>query len=401
VPLGQQDGADLGHVEAGPDSLANWRYEYAPRYTGKTLAGAGRLDEVGSLVSDLGCSRALVVTSPSLVAQRTLLGRLAASLGPRLAATFTRTQRHSPLDVVRQALALAREVKADCLVSFGGGSSVDTAKGVIWYAQLEEPDLGAHPLPHVAIPSTLSGAEFTEDAGITIGETKKVHAGPHMVPNAVVLDPLVAAETPLDLFLASGMNALAHCLEGAVSVERSPMTDAFYLHAARLLNEGLPAVKEGNLAARARCQAAAAMATIPSRMVGLAHALVHGVGGRFRTPHAATHAVIAPAVMRFNQPIVGWQQRYLAEALGRAVHGLSAEQAAFEAARGVVALRRRIGLPDGLRDFGVPRQRLVEAADDASHDRYFATNPGPPPSRADVLRVLDWAWSGEIPDVTA
>lgn len=378
-----------------------WRYEYRPPLSGRTLSGSGRLDEAGRVLEELGRQRALVVTSPSLVAQGTLLARLKASLGERLAGVFSGTQRHSPIEVVRRALALARQVGADSVVSLGGGSSVDTAKGVVWYAETDAPELGPRPLAHVAIPSTLSGAEYTEDAGITFGDSKRVLSHPKLVPAVVILDSEVVAATPLELFLASGMNALAHCLEGAVSVQRSPMSDAFYLHGIRLLSAGLPLAREGDPSARAMCQAAAALATIPSLMVGLAHALVHAVGGRFRTPHAATHAAIAPAVMRLNQPAVGWQQRHIAEALGRNVRGLDAAEAAFEAARGVVALRRRLGLPDRLRDLGVPRERLAEAADDAPRDRYFSTNPGPPLTREQVLQALDWAWSGQIPDVTA
>jgi len=376
-------------------------YDYTPSPIGRTVAGAERLLEVGPLVEELGRRRALVVTSPALVAEGRLLERLERSLGKRLAGVFAETRPHSPIEVVRAALALAREVRADCLVSLGGGSSIDTAKGIVWYAETEAPELGPQPLAHVAIPSTLSGAEYTVDAGITIGVTKRVHAHPKIVPAIVVLDPAVAASAPPELFLASGLNALAHCLEGTVSINRSPMTDASYLHAIRLLSEALPDVQAGDAAARGTAQAAAALAAIPSREMGLAHALVHAVGGRFRTPHAATHAIIGPAVMRFNQPTVGGQQRLIAEALGRDVRGLGRDEAAWEAARGVVALRRRLGLPDSLAALGVPRDELRAAAADAPHDRYYPTNPAPIPSLDAVVEVLDWAWSGAIPDVTA
>ncbi|MBI4494005.1 MAG: iron-containing alcohol dehydrogenase [Chloroflexi bacterium] len=377
-----------------------WRYDYTPPPTGRTVAGAGRLDEVGDLLEALGRRRALVVTSPSLVAQGALLSRLVASLGPRLGGVFAGTQRHSPIEVVRAALAQARAARADSVVSLGGGSSVDTAKGVVWYAETEAPELSPQPLTHLAIPSTLSGAEYTPDAGITIGAAKKIHAHAKIVPAVVVLDPDVAAATPRDLFLASGLNALAHCLEGTVSITRSPMADAYYLHAIRLLSEALPAIAEGDVAARRLAQAAAALAGSPSREMGLAHALVHVVGGRFRTPHAATHAIIGPAVMRFNQPAVADQQRLIAQALGREVRGLGRDAAAFEAARGVVALRQRLKLPSSLRDLGVPRAELRAAAEEAPYDRYYPTNPAPIPGLEAVEQVLAWAWSGEVPDVT-
>ncbi len=376
-------------------------YDYIPPPIGRTVAGRDRLLEVGALVEELERHRALVVTSPALVAEGRLLERLARSLGKRLAGVFAGTRPHSPIEVVRAALAQAREARADCVVSLGGGSAIDTAKGVVWYAETEEPELGPRPLAHVAIPSTLSGAEYTVDAGLTFGPTKRVHAHPRIVPAIVVLDPAVAASAPRELFLASGLNALAHCLEGTVAINRAPMTDASYLHAIRLLSEALPAVQAGDDAARGTAQAAAALAAIPSREMGLGHALVHAVGGRFRTPHAATHAIIGPAVMRFNAPVVAEGQRLIAEALGRDVRGLGRDAAAWEAARGVVALRRRLGLPDSLAALGVPRAELAAAAADAPRDRYYPTNPAPIPSLDAVVQVLDWAWSGVIPDVTA
>ncbi len=225
-------------------------------------------------------------------------------------------------------------------------------------------------------------------------------SGNRLIASVVVLDPSVAATTPDELFLASGLNAMAHCLEGAVSVTRSPMTDAFYLHGLRLLNESLPRIKDGDASARGLAQAGAAMSVIPSCQMGLAHALVHVVGGAFKTPHAATHAIVAPAVMRFNRPVVAGQQRSIAEALGRDVRGLAPDGAAREAARAVVALRERLGLPGSLRALGVDRERLMEAAAEAPKDRYYLTNPLPLASIEQARQVLDWAWSGEIPGVT-
>src|SRR5690606_2166657 len=110
------------------------------------VAGAGRLDQVGDLLAELGRRRALVVTSRSFEREGRLLERLSASLGPRLATVFTGTQRHSPVEVVRQALALARQHEVDCVISLGGGSAIDTAKGVVWYAETEAPELSPQPL---------------------------------------------------------------------------------------------------------------------------------------------------------------------------------------------------------------------------------------------------------------
>src|SRR5690606_33526157 len=141
-------------------------------------------------------------------------------------------QRHSPIEQVEAALSALGKARARAVLSLGGGSSIDTAKGVVWYLG---PTLEYPPIVHIAVPSTFSGAEFTTDAGITIDGSKRVHRHHRLVPRLVVLDPTVPATAPVSLLRASLVNALAHCLEGCVSTGGSPMSDAFFLHAIRLI----------------------------------------------------------------------------------------------------------------------------------------------------------------------
>jgi maleylacetate reductase len=118
------------------------RYDYTPLPSPRAVAGVDRLVEVGALVEELGRRRALVITSAAFVREERLLLTLRDSLGKRLVGVFSGTRPHSPIEVVREALAQARAARADCVVSLGGGSAVDTAKGVVWYAELEAPELG-------------------------------------------------------------------------------------------------------------------------------------------------------------------------------------------------------------------------------------------------------------------
>jgi maleylacetate reductase len=350
------------------------------------------LSQLADLADDLGSKKAVVITSPSLVKEKHLLERVETILGPRHVGTYSEVRPHSPIDSVRAAAQLVADADADTVVSLGGGSSIDTAKGVVWYADEES---HAAPLIHIAIPSTLSGAEYTTDAGITFPEGKRVHRHPRIVPPGVILDPAVVATVPLEFLQTSLLNALAHCLEGLVSIGASPMTDAAYTHGIRLLNEShtILDTDEGRYLA----QGGAALSAIHQVPVGLAHALVHIVGGKFKTPHAATHAIMGPAVMRFNLPYVAKRQRPIAESFGVSTNGLDDHEAAWEAVKAARAIATNLGVPAGLRDLGVPEDRLMEVAEEVPNDPCFITNPKRIESTDETMTALRWAWSGELP----
>lgn len=367
-------------------------YTYIPPGRRKIVGGQGALDRLVELVDQHEVRRALIVTSPSMVKEGNMLDEVRSHLGDRLVGMFDEVERHSPIEVVHRALHLARTQDADAVVSLGGGSSVDTAKGIVWYIdeEAEEP-----PLVHVSIPSTLSGAEYTTDAGITLAEGKRVHRHDRIIPRVVILDPRVLATAPLDLLRMSLLNALAHCLEGLISIGSSPMTDAAYLHSIRLLHSasGKLDQEEG----RWEAQAGAALAALHQVPVGLAHALAHVIGGRYRAPHGATHAIVGPAVMRFNIPVAAAKQVAIAEAVGVNLDGLSAEEGAWKAVIAVRQWAADLGIPPGLKDLGVPEDGIEVIAEEVPHDPSFATNPRELNDREDWKSVVEWAWSGEIP----
>ncbi|MGH8874648.1 MAG: iron-containing alcohol dehydrogenase family protein [Acidimicrobiia bacterium] len=366
-------------------------YSYSPPGPRRILGGRGALAHLPLLTEELNVRRAVIVTSPSLLRQGSLLAALEGHLGDRHAGTFGEVEPHSPIEAVGRALELAQEVEADTVVSLGGGSSIDTAKGVVWYSN---EDTDEAPLVHIAVPSTLSGAEYTTDTGITMNGGKRVHRHTRIIPQAVILDPEVAATAPLELLRMSLLNALAHCLEGLVSIGASPMTDASYIHAIRLLHTASSRLDEE--AGLWTAQGGAALAALHQVPVGLAHALAHVVGGLFRTPHGATHAIVGPAVMRLNLPTVAAKQRAIAEAVGADLDGLDTEEAAWMAVSSVQAWARGLGIPPGLRDLGVPKDAIEVIAAEAPSDPCFETNPREL-SREDVRTCVEWAWSGEIP----
>jgi alcohol dehydrogenase class IV len=369
-------------------------FVYQPPNFPEVHGGENALSSLAGILDSRSIDRALVVTSPTFVRNSRVLDRIAGLLGPRLAGVFGEVRPHSPMEQVEAALASFRACNARGLISLGGGSAVDTTKGVVWYAD----DSGSSPpIVHVAIPSTFSGAEYTTDAGITVNGGKKVHRDRRIIPAAVVLDPEVAGSTPIELRRSSLANALAHCLEGSVSVQASPMTDAFYLHAIHLVKAASDRLDsaDGLVAG----QAAAALAALHQVSMGLAHAFAHVIGGRYRTPHGATHGVLAPAVMRLNLPAVAARQAGIGRALG--IPMTSGEiESAWLAVQGVRSLVGRLGAPPGLRDLGVPRDELRTIVELATHDSGYPANPRPLDGAAGsrlALECLEWAWSGEIP----
>jgi maleylacetate reductase len=372
----------------------SFSYRYVPPRFPEIHGGANSLAVLPQILNDRSVRKVMLVTSGTFIRRPDFMSRIAELLGGRLTQVFGEVRPHSPIEQVVRALQLFRECGADCVISLGGGSAVDTAKGVAWYA--DEQQLSPS-IVHVAIPSTFSGAEYTTDAGITISGVKKVHSHVRIIPSAVVLDPLVVESTSLELRRSSLANALAHCLEGSVSVAASPMTDAFYLHGIHLLNMASECLDtpDGLLAG----QAGAALAALHQVPMGLAHALAHVIGGRYRTPHGATHGVVAAAVMRLNLPVVALRQANIGRALGT-VGNMGGIQDAWASIQGVRALLDRLGVPRGLRDLGVSREELPSIAELAANDASYGTNPRPLEGiagRRSVTQVLEWAWSGEVP----
>jgi maleylacetate reductase len=361
-------------------------FAYRPHPLTELIYGPGRLADLPDLVARLGAKRALIITSPSLQ-RHGVAGRLGALLGATVAGVFARVRPHSPVEIVTEVARLYSECQADVLISVGGGSSIDTAKGVVHFHREQT---GQRP-PHVAIPSTLSGAEFSRGAGITHGNVKKVYRT-DLFCEAVLLDPELTLATPSDLFLPSGLNAIAHCVEGICSIRANGVGEALLLHALRLLTRALREIVRhpGNIEARGRAQIGAALAAMGTvgMAAGLEHALAHVVGGRHKAPHALIHAVLIAPVMRFNHEAVVSQQAAIAAALGVSNDGLTEPELARRGIDRLVRLLDELGIPAGLGALGVTEADLPELVKLVRDDHNFATNPRPVETDAEVLGVL-------------
>ena len=373
-----------------------------PRSDGVVYGPGVARTELAALVDRVGGKRAFLVTTPS-VERSGLADAVASYLGASCVGTFAGSREHTPAPVVIEAAAAAADAGADCLVSLGGSSVMDLTKGTALLlgegGELTDhrvrpgsprPVLRAPKIPHVAVPTTLSGAEFTPFAGITdpaSGE-KQSYADPQLLPRWVLLDSEVAATCPRRLWAGTGMKMVADTIEVLSGRRANPQSDALALGALELLVDNLgPAADDADdRSARGRCQFAVAMVfpQIAVVGVGLVGALRHQLGGGLGLPHGEVSTIVLPHVMRHNVGVAASQYGRAAAALG-----LASPDALI--AR-IEALTAELGLPTRLRDTGIERADL----DGAIVEHVLAdggSRANAAPVDADIVRgILAAAW---------
>src|SRR5579863_3463215 len=219
----------------------------------RVISGPSKISTLGVEVERRGLQRAIVVTGRTL-GDSPLLEKVTRALGARCAAVFKGARQHVPRSVVSELEAEITRVDADSLISFGGGSPIDTCK-VASHAFLTSRDL-----IHIAIPTTLSAGEYTHAGGVT-DETTRVKSGvsdPRLAPRTVINDPELTLATPDWLWVATGMRALDHAIETIYAIRHHPLSDALGAKAIALLVEHLPlSIKTSGadrLAHRGYCQ---------------------------------------------------------------------------------------------------------------------------------------------------
>lgn len=345
----------------------------------KVVYGESSLVSLSREVDRLGAQRVLIITGQSLATRTPVIKQAEKILSARHAGTYAGIKQHAPESGILEALSLARERQVDLLVSIGGGSPIDAAKSVAFRLayRATSPGRPTDYLPQIAIPTTLSAAEFSHLAGYT-DETMHAKTGfadPLVTPRVVILDPEVTKYTPMDLWLASGMRSVDHAVETLYSPGFHPLHDRLALHAIQDLFEYLPRSKAQpeDLDARLRCQLAAWMSFFhpASVKMGLSHALGRRVGASFDVSHGVTSCIFLPVVMRAKAEIPEDAARLapMARPLNLNSDGASDRELALMAAGEVAALVQRLELPSRLRDVGVPREALDDIARSVPDER--------------------------------
>ena len=336
--------------------------------------GVGALDRLAEEVDAVGLTRVMVICGPS---HEELGRRVADLLGDRVVALLPEARMHVPVEVARRAGEVATSVGADGCVAVGGGSAIGLGKAVA----LERA------LPVVAVPTTYAGSEMTPVWGLTEDGVKGTGREPRVQPVAVVYDPALTLAMPVDLTATSGMNALAHAVEGLYAPDASPITSLMAEEGARAFATALPAlaIDGTDLEARAEALSGAWLcgSVLGSTTMGLHHKLCHVLGGTLGLPHAATHTVVLPHVLSFNAAAAPEASAALARALG-----------ADDAARALWDLSRSLGAPRTLRELGMAEREIGRMVGLAVASPY--ANPRPADAD-DVEAVLRAAWAGLVP----
>lgn len=359
-------------------------------YAQRLHFGAGTARRLPEVLREVGARRLLLVTSAGRLASEDG-ERVVAALGRALVSTFDGVRSHVPTDVVQAALLQARRDGVDGVVSFGGGSAMDLGKAIVYFTEQEAGTPGTTyldrpALPHIAIPTTYSGAEVTPGFGMTDEHTrtKAGAGGPTSAPVAVVYDPELTLTTPARVTAETGMNALGHCLEAAYAIQRSPEAEAIALAGAWRLHAALPRVMDdpGDLAARTDLLAAAALAgrALQNATMGVHHGLSQLLGGRTGIPHGLANALVLPHALRFNAPVVPEAMEAIGHALGDGDPAVAVEQ-----------LRARIGLEAHLHEVGVTEDDLDAVARLSQGSPPVQRNPRPV-TEEDARAILAAAW---------
>lgn len=355
------------------------------------LMGAGCLKDAADSIQSKGFKKGLIVTD-KILNQIGVVKKVQDLLTERDVETvvFDGTQPNPTISNVNDGLALLKANDCDFVVSLGGGSPHDCAKGISLVAanggkigDYEGVDQSAKPmLPLVSINTTAGTAsEMTRFCIITDEERhiKMAIVDKHTTPLISVNDPELMLAKPASLTAATGMDALTHAVEAYVSTAATPITDAVAIKAIELIQAHLrTAVKDGgNLEAREQMAYAQFMAGMAfnNASLGYVHAMAHQLGGFYDLPHGVCNAILLPHVQRYNAPVVPARLRDVAKALGVNVEGMTPEQGADAAIEAIVSLAKDVGIPAGIQELGAKAEDIPTLADNALKDACGFTNP--------------------------
>jgi alcohol dehydrogenase class IV len=340
----------------------------------RIVFGADSIDQLPAEIERLGATRALVLCTPN---QRGQAQAIADRLPGRIAGIFDEAAMHVPIETARKARALASELKADCALAVGGGSTIGLGKAIALESGL----------PIIAVPTTYAGSEATPIYGITEAGLKKTGRDARVLPHVVIYDPRLTLSLPLDLTVTSAINAMAHAAEGLYAHDGTPVISVMAEEGIRACAAALQPLRDNPRDLPARSQAlygAWLCGTVLGAVsMGLHHKLCHTLGGTFDLPHAQVHTVVLPHALAYNASAAPEAMARIARALGTA-----------EAAMGFFELARTHGAAVSLKAIGMPAAGLEHAADLAVSNQY----PNPRPLEKAALRaLLGRAWEGAPP----
>lgn len=352
--------------------MREFTYQVMPT---RVVFGTGTRSKIGDELTRLGCRRALVLTSP---AQRQLGENLKIAMGEHWVGLFSEAAMHTPTDITEAALKAVRELRADCVVAVGGGSTIGLGKAIALHTDL----------PQIAVPTTYAGSEATSILGQTENGLKTTQRTARVLPEVIVYDVDLTLMLPVEMSVTSGLNAMAHAVEALYARDANPVISMLAEKGIAALVRALPAICATPDDREARSDAlfgAWACGTCLGAVgMSLHHKLCHTLGGSFNLPHAETHAVLLPHVIAYNRA-------HAPEALGTVARLLGVT----DPATGMFDFAKKLGAPMQLAALGMKEIDIGEAVAIALRAAYWNPRPLEPGS---INHLLRGAFSGERPN---
>ena len=369
--------------------------------------GAGARKELGGEIRRRGFKKAFVVVDKDLV-KFGVAEMVTAELNGVSYETFTDFKANPTVKNVKDGVEAFNLSGADFIIAIGGGSSIDTAKGIAIVANNPEfadvvslegtAATASKCVPIIALPTTAgTAAEVTINYVIIDEETgrKMVCVDPNDIPVLAIIDAELMATMPKGLTAATGMDALTHAIEGYITKGAWELSDMFELKAIELIAKHLPAATANgkDMTAREGMALAQYVAGMAFSNVGLGcvHSMAHPLGARFDIAHGVANALLLPVVMKFNLPAAKGKYAEIAKAMGVDVSAMGADEAAAAAVKAVNDLSVSLGIPQTLREIGIPEAALPQLAKDAFADVCTGGNPREI-TEADILELYKIAY---------
>ena len=364
----------------------------------KIKFGSGKRKVLPQTAADLGC-RNLMIVADEGIKNAGILDMITVELDGKINyAIFDKVKPDPTIDIIDQGVKFAIENSADTLLAVGGGSPIDSAKAIRAACQQKElNEKNSRHIPLITVPTTSgSGSEVTKAVVITDEKTQNKFSAvdESLTPDITVVDPELTRTLPPHLTASSGMDALSHCIESYVSQDAVLPFEMIATKGIEMVNTYLrPAVGNGNnMKAREGMSLASLFGGIALSNcgLGLVHAVAHPLGGRFKIPHGLANTILLPHVMKFNVISNPAKFANIARLMGVNISNMTEMEAARRAADEVKKLTADIGLPTGLKEFGV--DSFEEVADLALEEELMLRSNPRPVKREDIIKILKDAY---------
>lgn len=355
--------------------------------------GAGARAELGTEIAKRGYQKAFIVADKDLIGFG-IVKLVTDSIGDFPYEIFSGFKANPTVKNVKCGVEAYKSSGADFIIAVGGGSAIDTAKAIAIIINNPEfddvislegvADTKKKCVDIIALPTTAgTAAEVTINYVITDEDSgrKMVCVDPNDIPVLSIVDAELMASMPKGLTAATGMDALTHAIEGYITKGAWHLSNILEINAIKIISDNLreATFNGSNMKAREQMALGQYVAGMAFSNVGLGcvHSMAHPLGARFDIPHGVANALLLPTVMEFNMPSSIIKYGRIARAMGVDTEGMTDEESAMAAVNAVKQLSLDLGIPQTLREIGIPEEALEQLAKDAFGDVCTGGNPQP------------------------